>query len=106
MNKEEILQKSRNENQRGDEREEKIKLRSYATSAAIGILICIAYVIVEELVFDRNASPLWGVYSGMMFTKYILDAIKLKKRFDIGLSIIWGLCFALNIVNYILKNIG
>ena len=106
MNKDEILKMSREENQNGDEREEKIKLRSYATSAAIGALLCMIFVFVEEIVFDRNAILIWIIYFGMMFSKGILDAIKLKKKFDIVLSILWGLCFIINIVIYILDNVG
>lgn len=106
MNKAEILEKSREENRNGDEREEKIKLRSYATSAAIGALLCMVFVFIENIIFDRNTTLIWVIYCGMMFSKNILDAIKLKKKFDIVLSVLWGLCFVIDIVCYILDNIG
>lgn len=106
MNKEEILSKSRNENQNGDEREEKIKLRSYATSAAIGALICMVFLVIEGVIFDRSTTLIWIIYCGMMFSKSILDAIKLKKKSDIVLSLIWGICLVIDIVIYILDHIG
>ena len=106
MNKDDILQKSRKENKNGDEREEKIKLRSYATSAAIGALLCMVFVFIENIIFDRNTTLIWIIYCGMMFSKNILDAIKLKKKSDIVLSVLWGLCFAIDIVIYILDNVG
>lgn len=106
MNKEEILNKSRNENQNGDERENKIKLRSYAISAAIGALLCMIFVFIESVIFDRNTTLIWIIYCGMMFSESIMDAVKLKKKLDIGLSILWGLCFVVDIVVYILDNIG
>ena len=59
MNKEDILKMSREENQNGDEREQKLKLRSYAISAAIGGLICMVLVIVERIIFDRSTTPIW-----------------------------------------------
>ena len=105
MNKDDILRMSREENQNGDEREEKIKLRSYATSASVGAFLCMIYVIIEELILGRRAEPIWGIYSGMMFTKYLLDAIKLKKKSDVIFSVVWGLCCLLNIATYILDNI-
>lgn len=105
MNKDDILKMSREENQNGDEREEKIKLRSYATSAGIGALLCMIFVMIENFVFDRRATLIWIIYSGMMFSKSIMDAVKLKKRFDIGLSVIWGLVYIIYIVIYILDNI-
>ncbi len=106
MNKEDILAKSRNENKNGDEREERIQLRSYAISQCIGGLICMLFVFVENWVFDRSAAMIWTIYSGMMFSKSILDAIKLKRRMDIALSIIWGLVLVLNAILYIMDNIG
>ena len=106
MNKDDILRMSRKENQNGDEREEKIKLRSYAISAAVGALLCMIFVFVEDFVFDRSTMLIWIIYFGMMFTKSLLDAIKLKKKADIVLSILWGLCFAIDIVIYLLDNIG
>lgn len=106
MNRDDILKKSREENKNGDEREEKIKLNSFAISAAIGALLCMIFVFIETVFFDRNATLIWIIYCSMMFSKSFLDSIKLKKRTDIVLSILWGLCFVINIVIYILDNIG
>lgn len=106
MNKDEILKMSREENKSGDEREEKIKLRSYAISAAIGALLCMVFVFIEEIVFDRSATLVWIIYFGMMLSKSILDAVKLKKKSDICLSIFLSLCFVIDIVIYILDNLG
>lgn len=106
MNKEDILKMSREENQNGDEREAKIKLRSYAVSASIGALICMVFVFIESFLFDRSTAAIWTIYTGMMFSKSLLDAVKLKKKWDIVLSILWGLCCIINVVVYILDNIG
>ena len=106
MNKDDVLRMSREENQNGDEREEKIKLRSYAISAAVGALLCMVFVFVENVIFDRSTTLIWIIYCGMMFTKSILDAVKLKKKSDIVLSILWALCFVIDIVVYILDNVG
>lgn len=106
MNKEDILKMSRDENQNGDEREEKIKLHSYAVSASVGALICMVFVLIESFMFDRSTATIWTIYSGMMFSKSLLDAIKIKKKADIGLSVIWGICCILNVIVYILDNIG
>jgi hypothetical protein len=106
MNKDDILKMSRKENKNGDEREEKIKLRSYAISAAIGALICMVLVFLEGYIFDRSTTVIWIIYCGIMLSKSILDAIQLKKRPEIAFSILWGFCFISNTVFYILDNIG
>jgi hypothetical protein len=105
MNKNDILAKSRNENKNGDERESDIRLRSYAISASIGAIICMLLIIIESF-FDRSTSMIWIIYSGMMVSKDVINAIKLKKKMDIGLSIIWGIVLVLHIILYILDNIG
>ena len=106
MNKDDILRMSREENQNGDEREEKIKLHSYSISATVGALICMVFILAEGLLFDRSTTVIWIVYCGMMFIKYLLDAIKLKKKLDIIFSVVWGLCGAVNLTSYIVVNIG
>ena len=106
MDRDDILKKSREENKNGDEMEQKIKLRSYAFGAAVGCLLCTVLVFIEDILFNRSAPLLWIIYSGMLFSKSILDAIALKKRLDIILSIFWGLGFLAHIAIYIYDNIG
>lgn len=106
MNKEDILKKSREENKNGDEREEKIKLNSYAMSAAIGGLLCMVFVLLETLLFGRITAHLWVIYSGILFSKSLLDAVKLKKRRDIVCAVLWGIVCVLNIAVYILDCVG
>lgn len=106
MNKEEILEKARKENKNGDEREEKIKLRSYAISASIGALLCITLAFVENVIFDRNVAHIWIIYNGMLFSKTLLDAIKLKKKSTIISSVFWGVLLVCWIVLYVLNIIG
>ncbi len=105
MNKDEILKKSREENQNGDEREEKIRLRSYATSTVIGALISMVFVILEGFVFDRSITHICIIYCGMMFSKHLIDAIKLKKKEDVLFSILWGVVFLIHSVLYVIDNV-
>ena len=106
MNKEKLLEMSRKENKNGDEREEKIKLRSYAISSCVGALICMILVGAEGHLFDRDTTVIWLIYCGMMFTKTMLDAIRLKKKSDIVLTILWGAVLTIYLVLYVLANIG
>ena len=105
MNKFDILRKSREENKYQDEREKNIRLRSYAVATAIGGTICMVFKIVEEEVFNRSGDHLWVIYGGMMFSKYLIDAIKLKKVSDVIISIGWGLLFILSILSYVTDNV-
>ncbi len=106
VNKEQLLEMSRKENKNGDEREEKIKLRSYAISSCVGMLICMALFALEGAVFDRSTTVIWMIYGGIMFSKAIQDAICLKKKSDILLAILWGVVLTMYVVFYVLENIG
>ena len=103
---EEILKRAREDNHDGDEREEKIRLHSYAVSGAVGALLCMIVVLLEEVVFARSADTIWIVYLGMQFIKCFFDARKLKEKTDIVLSVLWGLSFVLKIVTYIFEILG
>ena len=106
MNKDEILEKSRAENVNGDEMEKKGRMKASAISAAVGMLLCMIIVIIEELVFDRNATAIWVIYTGIQFTSNFLEYAATKKRMSLLLGIIFGICVLLNIVIYILECIG
>ena len=106
MNKDDILKKSREENQNGDEREKNIQLSSHAMSAAIGGALCMVFAMIERWFFDRSTTPMWIIYIGMVFSRCILDAIRLRKSVDILLSVMSGLAFIVYTVCYILENLG
>ena len=103
MNKEDILKRSREENANGDEREEKIKLRSYSISAIFGAFLCAIFSFIEKTVFDRDATLLLTICFGMAFCDSLFNAVKLKKVRNIIHCVIWGLCFGACIVRYILN---
>ena len=105
MNKDDILKKSREENQNGDEREKDIQLRSYAIGAVIGMFLCVIFMFIENIILDRHSTPILIIYIGMMFSKSILDAIQLKKQSNIVISILLGLSFVIFIALYILDNV-
>lgn len=106
MNKEDILKLSRAENKNGDEREQKVRLRSYATSAFIGLFLCIIASFIEDIIFDRSAALVRIIYYGMQFSHSILNTVKLKNKMDATLSAVWGLGLVIEGINYVLDNIG
>ena len=106
MNKEEILEKSRNDNKSGDEREKKMRLTSLAIGSVAAVILCIILSIVEEFVFDRSSTVLWVISFGMLFFTHLTQAIKLKQKIHIFNTVVWGLWFLLKVVMYITENIG
>ena len=106
MNKDEILAKSREENKNGDEREKTSRIKSSAISAAVGALLCMIFMIVEELVFDRHSIHLWIIYFGIQFTSNLLEYIEIKRRATLFACITFGIGMLLWITIYILECVG
>lgn len=106
MNREEILEKSREENKNGDERDLRARDRSYAISASVGLLLCLLIVFAEEILFERSAIQIWVVYTGIEFTTALAGFIQTKKRWLLFLAVFMGLIFAAMVAVYIVGAIG
>ena len=106
MNKEEILEKSRNDNKSGDEREKKMRLTSLAIGSGAAVILCIILSFVEEFVFDRSSTVLWVIAGGMLFFTHLTQAIKIKQKTCIVNSVVFGIWFFLKLVVYIMENVG
>ena len=105
MNKEEILEKSRNDNKSGDEREKKIRLTSFAIGSVAAVILCIILSLVEQFVFDRSPTALWTIASGMIFFTHLTQAIKLKQKNCIVVSVAYGIWFFSHLAAYIIENL-
>ena len=84
MNKEEILQKSREENAAGfmDERERGLRLREDSVSLGFGLLLAIILFIVK-IARGQPANDLLALVTGMSTAGFIFRCVKCRKRSDI-----------------------
>jgi len=105
MNKDEILAKSRKENENGDEMEKEVRQKAFAMSAAAGGLICMLAIISERIFFKHNTTIIWLIYAGMNFTNALSGVIQMKSKKYIGLSCLFGLLTICFLVLYITENI-
>ena len=107
MNREEVLQRSRMENkEKGDERERKIRESSFKVCFLVGGILAVVLGMIENTIFDRSHAPLWMIYHGMMFSKFLFDAIKIKGKMEIFATIVFGIGFISYLYIYIMENIG
>lgn len=94
MDKNEILEKSRQENRGGDEREAQVTAKAWQLGAAVGIMICGIAMTVFGLVFDaplKTMADNMMIYFGMIATAYTYKAVKLKARLDMAFaSVFWA----------------
>lgn len=90
MNKEDILKKSREENQNGDEREHHVVGIASRVGISIAGLLCVILMLVSELLFDSSILALsgcfvsLGMYAGQKFTLYRYT----KKKSDLTVGAI------------------
>ena len=104
--KEEILEKSREENKKGDEREKQAQNKAYAIGASIGLLLCMVVVLLERIVFDRSDDAVWLIYTGMDFPISLISYKETKKKSWLVLTILFGLCFVAYAALYIASCLG
>lgn len=106
MNKEEILKKSKEENKYSDEREKAIQINSYSIAATVGVCVCVLFQIVEGFIFGRDTSHIRVIFSVIFFSKYLIDAIKIRKKYHIILAVSFGIVLLLSIISYVIFIIG
>ena len=88
MNREEILEKSRQENKGRDEMERDVFARAGQTACAVGGIVC-ALVIILEALFARQVNfSTWAVYLSMTGTMLLMKYRSLKKTHEL----IFGVC--------------
>lgn len=96
MKKEDILEKSRQENRGGDERERKVRLDAYGLAHLFVILICFATTVVEEIRYDISAykTPGMMILFGTNTVLHLFCAVKVGKKYDWFVGIASLLLFA------------
>ena len=104
MNKEDILRKSRQENQgRQDERERAVYVEATRMGFVIGGIVCVLLVLASEFLIDNPAVGLaaWMVYFSMQGSCNLLLGNKLNSRLKLVYGIVelaFAVAFAVAVV--------
>ena len=83
MTKEEILEKSRQENKNQDEMERDAMARAGKRACAVGGLVCMAIIVLEAIFSDHVSMSTWAVYLSMTGTMLLVKYIRLKKKHEL-----------------------
>ena len=93
MNREEILSKSRNENEVYDERERNVHTKSSAIAKAVGVLFGFIIVLTETLFFEHPPVASMAAFS-VCFTMDAVESwyrlVHLKGKFNLIRSILFS----------------
>ena len=97
MNKDDILARSRAENQGSDEYEKQILEKAGKLAAQVGMVACCMIAAVSVLVTERVNSACWVIYFSIYAALFWTKWRHLRKRHELTLAIIStavGLLFA------------
>ena len=93
MNREEILNKSRNENEVYDERERNVHTKSSAIAKAVGVALGFIIALIESVFFERPSIASMSAFS----VCFAMDAVEswyrfinLKDKFNLIKSILFS----------------
>lgn len=87
MNKEEILERSRQENRRRDEMEADTFARAGQLATAVGGIVCMAVILLEGFIAGRINYGTWAVYLSMAGSMLLGKYRRLGKRHELVFGI-------------------
>ena len=103
MNKNEILEKSRQENKHKDEMEKEVFLKAGQRSCAVGSIICALIIVLETFFADQVNLSILALYFAMTGTMLISKYRKLKKIHQLIFGLIQLALAAICLVLYIMR---
>ena len=83
MNKEEILERSRQENRKRDEMEADIFARAGQLATAVGGIVCMAVILLEGFLAGRVNYGTWAVYLSMAGSMLLGKYRRLNKKHEL-----------------------
>lgn len=103
MDREEILAKSRNENQKMDERERDVIGQAGKIAAMVGAIVCMLIYGIDYTFAEKYSPSCFIIYGSIMVVANLVKYIKLKRKNELALTIVFGLITIANLVIYIMS---
>ena len=105
MNRDEILARSRKENEGGDEMIKQLKLRAASVSRAFGFMLCVLGALVDSIFLESGLVGLicWVVYWGMRAVEEWLLFAGNKKKNGWTMAVVYTFFFAAFIVAFVIR---
>jgi hypothetical protein len=110
MNRDEILEKSRAENENQDERERQVDAQAARRALSIGVVVCSLLVLIQLILVDRSDPGVFAVWLSMSgthtYTKYTQLQNKKWRIFGIVELVGAALCFIAQILLLVEERYG
>lgn len=103
MDKNEILEKSRNENKKQDEYQSEVNKTSMRVGMLTVVAICVILMAVEYFVYGECSPGYIVIITVVNAVLNLYKGIKLKDKPFIISGLIWSAATVIDVVNYIMK---
>ncbi|MEA4912925.1 MAG: DUF6442 family protein [Oscillospiraceae bacterium] len=106
MEKEDILEKSRSENKGADELELSVMAAAGKLAAKISMTVCCLIAVLQVIFTDSISYESWMIYFSILGTMFIVKYIKLHKKHELALSILYSAMFIFFTVLFAIRLVG
>lgn len=106
MQKEEMLEKSRNDNNGMDEMEYAVLATAGKIASQIGMLVCSIVAVLQVIFTDTISFEGWMIYFSILSATFSVKYIKLHRRHELVWAIVYGVLFIFFTVMFIRRLIG
>ena len=103
MTKEEILEKSRQENKNRDERERETQARAGQKAVAVGGIVCGLIILLESFLAKEINMSTWAVYLSMTGTMLLVKYQNLKRTHELVCGVAELLMAAAFLVGHVIR---
>lgn len=106
MTKDEILEKSRKENQNKDLYDMEVQKIAFKVSYYAAFGVCALITILSSIFKGKPSLECWIVFFGMLSTTFLVKFIKMHKVHELFIFIGYFVLFVLSLLNFIFRLIG
>ena len=101
MNKEEILKASRKENKNKDLAEIEVMYQAGSHASRVGALVCCLLSLLSSMLAHTMIYSPWVIYFCILATQWLVRFIKMKRKSDLLLTIMFFILSVLAFVGFV-----
>lgn len=105
MTKEEVLEKSRNENKSQDIVDLEIQKKAAKTGIYSGVFLCVIINILSIFVFKRVCYEVFMMFAGMESVLFFVKYFNLRKKHELLVAIMYAIGFVLITAGWVLSSL-
>ena len=106
MDKDEILARSRKENKGGDFVEGEVLGFAYRIAVGVGMMVCGVLAVLHVIFRETVDYGIWTVYFSVLATTMIVKFVKLRRRHELVIGLLYAAFCVMFFVFYLQNTLG